>query len=139
MAKGYMSRLLSAGVSRHTTAPAGAWTAGRDPLPELQEIREAEMASRIYRQRWVSRSAHGQGSALEFDVLAFSPAHAREVGSRRLEREFGAGVLGDAVLAENRDLELEWRPESVAACMAIEPASEREDRRARYARFGAMA
>jgi hypothetical protein len=138
MAKGYMSRLLSHGVSRHTTAPTGALPSG-DPLPELQEIREAEMASRIYRQRWVSRSAHGRGSALEFDVLAFSPAHAREVGSRRLEREFGAGALGDAVLAENRDLELEWRPESVAACMAIEPASEREDRRARYARSGAMA
>jgi hypothetical protein len=130
MAKGYMSRLLSHGVSRHTTAPSGTVPSG-DSLPELQEIREAEMCCRVYRQRWASRSAHGQGASLEFDVLAFDPDHAHEVGGRRIEREYGAGALGDAVLAENRDLEREWRPESIAACMAIE----RDERRARYARF----
>lgn len=121
MATGYTSRMLSAGVSRHTVAPYV------EP-----ELRAAEFASRVYRQRWVSRSAHGRGSALEFDVLALDDDHARAVGERWIERQFGAGTLGDVVLTSNVS-EAEWRLESIAACMAIEDPLDREERRYLYA------
>lgn len=118
MAKGYTSRMLRAGISRHTVT-----------TPTLPDLTPAEYASRVYTQRWQSLSV--PQACAEFAVLALDPTHAHAVGERQLER-MQPGTLGDVRLVENREA-LYWDASVVEGLMATEPFAEREERRARYA------
>ena len=131
MSHGYVSRLLRDGIGRHSQPTARAIASALPYWDQAwPEPTAAELACQVYRQRWASRTLHGP--ACEFDVLGLDAADAREVGERRLVFIYGPTVLGDAVLVAN-DPEVEWRAESIGACMAIETVDEREQRRQRFA------
>lgn len=114
MAQGYTSRMLRAGVSRHTVTPPPAPT-------------RADLEASLYRQIWQSAS---RNACTEFLILALDDAHAHDAGTLRIERMFGAGGLGEMRLAESRCLEpgpLAW--DTLRPLLEADSQVERDARR----------
>lgn len=110
--RGYSSRMLAAGVSRHTVAP-------------MPEATRAEFESKVYDQTWMSKSSHA--SVTRFAVLALDAEHAKEIGGLRLEHMFGPGAVAEMLLVGND--EGPFASERVIGVLSYESTAECAERR----------
>lgn len=118
---GYASRMIASHVSDHTV-PAR-------PTPTA-----ADFAAQVYDQQWRPKST--RQSVTEFRCLvALDDAHAIEVGQRRLERDYGAGALGDMELVAS--VAREWAIEALLNGLEMETHAEWSERQDRFARGAA--
>lgn len=122
MARGFTSRALSHGVSRHTVPER--------PLPTA-----ADFSAAVYDQEWAFTEA--RAATTTFAVLGLDADHAREVGLRRLARMYpdSPPLLAYMVLTKN-----DPRPwadaESLANQLGIETTEDWQERQDRFKAFG---